>query len=205
MIEITENEEKINAEIGTELEDEKKEAEEKEAMTPEETVETEEKDENDRKSSRKAKKEETAAAKKLEELEKKYDELNDRYMRMMAEYDNFRKRAAKEKDGIYSDAYGDALKEILPIVDNLERAAKYSEGEKVLEGLNMTLNQFTETLKKLGVEEIDTNGTFDPNYHNAVMHTEDESLGENAIVEVFQKGYRKDEKVIRYAMVKVAN
>jgi len=155
--------------------------------------------------SRKAKKEEAASAKKIEELEKKYEELNDKYLRMMAEYDNFRKRAAKEKEGIYSDAYGDALKEILPIVDNLERAAKFTDGEKVAEGLNMTLNQFTDTLKKLGVEEIDTSGEFDPNFHNAVMHVEDESYGDNSIVEVFQKGYKKDEKVIRYAMVKVAN
>jgi len=200
---MTELEEEINKETEVpEPEEEKAPEEAEEAETG--NAEEAESEETDRKS-RKAKKEEAASAKKIEELEKKYEELNDKYLRMMAEYDNFRKRAAKEKEGIYSDAYGDALKEILPIVDNLERAAKFTDGEKVAEGLNMTLNQFTDTLKKLGVEEIDTSGEFDPNFHNAVMHVEDESYGDNSIVEVFQKGYKKDEKVIRYAMVKVAN
>ncbi len=143
--------------------------------------------------------------KELTALQEKYDELNDRYMRMMAEYDNFRKRAAKEKEGTYADAYCDALKEILPIMDNVERAAQFTEGDKVVQGVQMILTQFSESLKKLGVEEIGTEEGFDPNFHNAVMHIEDESYGENAVVDVFQKGYKKGDKVIRHAMVRVAN
>lgn len=146
--------------------------------------------------------------KENENLTKNYNEINDRYLRVLAEYDNFRKRTAKERDGIYSDAYGDVLKEILPIIDSLERAALYTDGDKVLEGVKLTLAQFQETLKRLGIEEIQANGEnvkFDPVYHNAVMHVEDENYGENEIAEVFQKGYKKGDKIIRHSMVKVAN
>lgn len=142
----------------------------------------------------------------LEEQEAKYSELNDKYLRMMAEYENFRKRAAKEKEGIYADAYSDAVTEILPVMDNLERAVAFSEGEKLTEGVQMTLKQFKDSFEKMGITEIEAqNVPFDPNLHNAVMHIEDESLGENTVVEVFSKGYKKGDKVIRYAMVKVAN
>ena len=137
-------------------------------------------------------------------------ELNDKYLRLAAEYDNFRKRSAKEKDGIYADAYVDALTQILPILDNLERAAMYRTDDSAEtplgKGLELTLKSFAETLSKLGVSEIEAQGKpFDPNVHNAVMHIEDESFGENEVVEVLMKGYIRGDKVLRYAMVKVAN
>ena len=129
---------------------------------------------------------------------------NDKYLRMMAEYDNFRKRSAKEKEGIYADAYADCVKNLLPVLDNLERAEKCDQLDALKKGVEMTLKEFHGAFEKLGITEVETD-RFDPNLHNAVMHIEDDSLGESAIVEVFQKGYQKDGKVIRYAMVKVAN
>ncbi len=128
----------------------------------------------------------------------------DKYLRVVAEYDNFRRRSRQERDALYTDAYADALGAILPILDNLERATAYTDGEQIATGLAMTLKQFADTLAKMGVTEIPTE-TFDPQVHNAVMHVEDESAGEGAIVEVFQKGYARGERVIRFAMVKVAN
>ena len=141
---------------------------------------------------------------KIEELEKKNYDLNDKYLRLMAEYDNFRKRSLKERDGIYSDAYIDAVKEILPIVDNMERAEAFLGEDGASEGVKMIMNAIHASLEKMGVSEIETK-TFDPNFHNAVMHIDDDAYGENEIIEVFQKGYKKGDKVIRYAMVKVAN
>ena len=136
----------------------------------------------------------------------KMAELNDKYLRMMAEYDNFRKRSAKEKDGIYADAYSDAISNILPVLDNIERATAYTDAEAVLKGVQMILKGAEEAFEKMGVTSFGQKGdTFDPNRHNAVMHIEDENLGENVITEVFQKGYMKGDKVIRYAMVIVAN
>lgn len=143
-------------------------------------------------------KKETALLK--EELEKQ----KEMYMRLAAEYDNYRKRTLKEKDEIYTDAISDALAQILPIVDNLERALQFSEGDKVIEGVRMTYDKFGKVLSDMGVEEIECK-SFDPNFHNAVMHIEDENYGEGEIVECFEKGYKKGNKVIRYAMVKVAN
>ena len=142
--------------------------------------------------------------KKLEAAEAAVAETNDKYLRLAAEYDNFRKRTAKERDGIYNDAYADALAALFPVVDNLERAAQYTDGENVAKGVALVLKSVRETLEKLGVTEIETK-TFDPNLHNAVMHVEDENYGEGEIVEVLQKGYRRGERVLRYAMVKVAN
>ncbi len=144
------------------------------------------------------------------ELEKKQaelDEANDKYMRMIAEYDNFRRRSAKEKETIYADAYADALGELFPVIDNLERAASYKDAENVSKGVEMTLKAFCDTLEKLGVVAIDMpeDKLFDPNLHNAVMHVEDDAYGEGEIVEVLQKGYMRGDKVLRYAMVKVAN
>ena len=141
-----------------------------------------------------------------EKVEKALAEAEDKYLRVLAEYDNFRKRTAKEKEGIYSDAYGDALSEILPVIDNLEMAASFS-GEKVAEGVKMTLNQFKATLEKLGIEEIkaEVGGEFDPMYHNAVMSTDNPDLPSGSIAMVLRKGYKKGEKVYRYAMVSVAN
>ena len=123
---------------------------------------------------------------------------------MMAEYDNFRKRSTKEKEGVYADAYEDCISGILPILDNLERAAGCDQLEGLKKGIEMTVKAFQDAMTKMGIEEIETE-TFDPNLHNAVMHVEDEARGESEIVEVFQKGYRKGDKIIRYAMVKVAN
>ena len=128
------------------------------------------------------------------------DEINEKYMRMLAEYDNFRKRSAKEREGVYADAVSDTLSSILPVLDNLERA------EGLAKGLELTLKSFRDTLERLGIQEIEALGkTFDPNVHNAVFHVEDDAYGENEIVEVLMKGYMKGDKVVRYAMVKVAN
>ena len=142
----------------------------------------------------------------LEKAQKEHDEIQDKYLRVCAEYDNFRKRTQKERDGIFTDAYSDALKEILPIFDNLERAALYTEPDKLTEGLELIFKSAKEMLTKLGVEEFGAVGEkFDPNIHNAVMHIEDDSVGEEEIIEVFQKGYKRGDKIIRHAMVKVAN
>lgn len=146
--------------------------------------------------------------KKLEEANQALNQEKDKYMRMLAEYDNFRRRSAKEKDGIYTDAYADAVKEILPMIDNLERAVMTIPPELadsgIGKGVTLTLKTAYDALTKMGVTAVETE-TFDPNVHNAVMHVEDESLAEGAIVEVYQKGYIKGDKVIRCAMVKVAN
>lgn len=149
----------------------------------------------------------------IEELQKQLEDAaiaataaNDKYLRMIAEYDNFRKRSVKERESCYADAHADAVMAILPILDNLERAVSYTDAEAVAQGVAMILKSFNETFEKLGVKEIESLGkTFDPNFHNAVMHIDDEQYGENEIVEVLQKGYVKGDKVIRYAMVKVAN
>lgn len=142
----------------------------------------------------------------LEKAEERAAAAEDKYMRMIAEYDNFRKRSIKERESCYADAYADAVNAVLPVLDNLERAAVYSDAEAVAKGLELTLKSFSETFAKLGICEIESLGkTFDPNVHNAVMHIDDEAYGENEIVEVLQKGYIKGDRVIRYAMVKVAN
>ena len=190
--------------------DEEKKVNEETAEEPE--VKTEEKAEkenqkskkDDKKDDKKLKKENAELTEKIEKLEKENKEQADKYLRLVAEYDNFRKRSAKEKDSAYSDAYSDALINILPVIDNLERAISFGESSQVVDGVKMTLTQFSAALEKMGVKEIETK-TFDPTLHNAVMHVEDEEHGENEIVEVFQKGYIKGDKVIRFAMVKVAN
>lgn len=139
-------------------------------------------------------------------LREELDSTKDRLLRLTAEYDNYRKRTTKEKEGIYSDAYVDVLKEIIPILDNLERAvAADGSIEDLKKGIEMTIKGCKDSFAKLGVEEIDASGEFDPNLHNAVMHIEDENLDKNMVAEVFQKGYKKDDKIIRHTMVKVAN
>ena len=176
--------------------------------TEEEIKEAETRAETDTKADKKkAKKAEAQIAdlqKQVEAAKAEAEAANDKYMRMMAEYDNFRKRSAKEKEGVYADAYSDCIAGILPILDNLERAAAFDQLEGLKKGLEMTAKAFEEALEKMGITEIETK-VFDPNLHNAVMHVEDEAFGESEIVEVFQKGYCKGDKVIRYAMVKVAN
>ena len=163
----------------------------------------------DEKSSRGERKKLKKAEAQIAELEGKLDEANDKYMRLYAEYENFRKRSQKEKEGTYADAYIDALTQILPILDNLERAAAYGTEDAehpLAKGLELTLKSFEETMEKMGVKEIEALGAkFDPNLHNAVMHVDDDSFGENEVVEVFMKGYIRGDKVLRYSMVKVAN
>ena len=177
-----------------------------EAADTETVVETEtaEPTRAEKKKTKKCEAEIEALKKELEAKSAECDAANDRYLRMMAEYENFRKRSAKEKDGIYADAYSDCIANLLPILDNLERAGKSDNFEAVAKGLELTVKAFDDALQKMGVTEIETK-TFDPNLHNAVMHVEDDQYGESEIVEVFQKGYCKGDKVIRYAMVKVAN
>ena len=143
----------------------------------------------------------------LEKLRKQMDEKEEQYLRLAAEYDNFRKRSQKEKDGIYQGAKSDAVAAFLPVYDNLERALKQETADEAYKkGVEMTMTGLKEILSKLGVEEIPALGeTFDPALHNAVMHVEDENAGENTVVDVFQAGFKLGEKVIRFAMVKVAN
>lgn len=150
------------------------------------------------------------AMRKLKDENKKLNNeaeaLKERLLRLTAEYDNYRKRTAKEKEGIYTDACTDVLKEMIPVLDNLERAVSVEGSvEDIRKGIEMTIKGFKTSFEKLGVEEIDATGEFDPNYHQAVMHIEDENLGANSVVEVFQKGYKRGDKVIRYTVVKVAN
>lgn len=144
-----------------------------------------------------------------EEKDKAENELNsikDRLLRLSAEYENYRKRTAKEKEGIYSDACEDILKNMLPVLDNLERAASVEgKAEDIKKGIEMTIRQFNDSLEKLQVTEIPVNEGFDPNMHNAVMHVDDDNFGENEIAEVFQKGFIRGNKVIRHSIVKVAN
>lgn len=144
------------------------------------------------------------------ELEKKNAECNeylDLLKRTKAEYDNFRKRTQKEKEELFSDGFRTAIEKIIPVLDNLERALEHSTEEGPLkEGLDMVLKMFKDTLEKEGITEIPSKGEkFDPNFHNAVMHVEDDAFGENEVIEVLMKGYTYKDKVIRHSMVKVAN
>ena len=173
--------------------------------TPEaEENETPAEEKTEKKKTKKPETELRELKKQVEAAEEAAKAANDKNLRMMAEYDNFRKRSAKEKESVYADAYADCIGNILPILDNLSRAAGSDNFEAVKKGLEMTEKAFADALEKMGITEIETK-TFDPNLHNAVMHVEDESKADGEIVEVFQKGYRKGDKIIRYAMVKVAN
>lgn len=142
-----------------------------------------------------------------EKLQAELDEQKDKYMRLLAEYDNFRKRSAKERLEISAATVGNTINEILPVFDNFERALNADTTDETYKsGVEMIFNQFGEALNKLGVEIIDPLGeTFDPNIANAVNQIEDENLGENEVAQVFQKGYKIGDKIIRYAMVVVAN
>jgi molecular chaperone GrpE len=143
---------------------------------------------------------------KIAELEAAAAEKDDKYLRLCAEYDNFRRRSQKERESVYSDAYSDAINALLPVLDNLGRAVGCEDPKALADGLALILKSFDEGLAKLGVEEIKAQGeTFDPERHYAVLHVEDENYGENEVVEVLQKGYTRGDKVIRYAVVKVAN
>ena len=148
-----------------------------------------------------------AAEEKAPEADAAMAALNDKYLRICAEYDNFRKRSQKEKEALYTDVKAETLKSFLPVYDNLLRAlAQPTEDAAYAKGVEMIMAHFNTTKEKKGVEKIESLGqTFDPAYHNAVMHVDDEEKGENEIVEVFQEGFKAGDKVIRFAMVKVAN
>lgn len=143
----------------------------------------------------------------MEQLAKMVSDVSDKYLRLAAEYDNYRKRTTKEKENTYADAKADTVKEFLGVLDNLERGlAQFDEGDPHRQGMELICRQFLAVLEKLGVTRIEAQGQpFDPQKHDAVMHVEDENVGENTVVEVLQQGYQLGDKVLRFAMVKVAN
>ena len=143
----------------------------------------------------------------LETLKQNLTDQEDKFLRLAAEYDNYRRRSQKEKESAWADTKAETAAAFLPVYDNLERALKQETADEAYKkGVEMTMTQLKEVLSKLGIQEIPALGeAFDPNLHNAVMHVEDENAGENTIVEVFQAGFRTEEKVIRFSMVKVAN
>ena len=142
----------------------------------------------------------------IEALQAELAAANDKYLRMIAEYDNFRKRSAHDRVLACNEATEAALKNILPIGDNLARASQFTDPASVAKGIEMMQKGFAEALAKLGIDEIDAKGQpFDPELHNAVMHVEDETLGEGVVADVLQKGYKMGDRVLRYAMVTVAN
>ena len=171
----------------------KKEKEQK--ITPEEELETREAAE------------EAAEAVEVDPWEEKYNLEHDAHLRLAAEYDNFRKRTVKEKEASYGNGKADAVAKFLPVYDNLERALKQETQDAAYKkGVELTMNELVKIFTTLGVEIFGEAGEeFDPNLHNAVMHCDDETLGENTIAQVFQKGVKIGEKVVRFAMVQVAN
>lgn len=180
-----------------EVKEEETKQEEEQETVEESSEDTDKKDELDM--LRKSKDE-------IKKLTNQVETLKDRLLRLTAEYENYRKRTAKEKEGIYTDACTDVLKEVLPTLDNLERAyAADGSVEDLKKGIEMTMKGLQASFEKLGVEEIPVDEGFDPNLHQAVMHVEDENLDKNVVAEVFMKGYRKGDKVIRHTVVKVAN
>ena len=173
-----------------------------EVKTEETVVEEPKKEEKKEKKFGKRKDDERLAA-----LESEKAALNDKYLRLAAEYDNYRRRSQKERDALYGEVKADTVQKFLPVYDNLERALRQgTEDEAYRKGVELIMAQLNATLEKLGVTVIESLGqTFDPALHNAVMHVDDEEKGENEIVEVFQQGFKLGDKVIRFAMVKVAN
>ena len=165
------------------------------------------KEEKAPKKEKKAKKTEEKPAEEAKSEVVEVKAADDQYLRLLAEYDNFRKRSQKEKDSLYETVKADTTAKFLPVYDNLLRALNQpTEDEAYRKGVEMIMNQFISTLEKLGVTKTESLGqSFDPQLHNAVMHVDDETKGENEIVEVFQEGFKLGEKVIRFAMVKVAN
>ena len=186
--------------------------EQKPEETSEETAQTASQEpEKAPKGKKKKEKGYTFTREQVEQMElavKQLDSVKDQFVRLTAEYDNYRKRTAKEKESIYQDAQTDTIKAFLPVYDNLERAAAAAGGEDDphKKGLEMIFHQYKEILEKLGVTEIPALGeAFDPEKHNAVMHIDDENYGENVVAQVFQAGFEMNGKVIRHAIVQVAN
>ena len=186
--------------------------EEKETQTPKTAGQAPEQEPEEKEKPKKEKKKTyTLTQEQMEAAElaaKQLEATKDQYTRLAAEYDNYRKRTTKEKETIYQDAKLDTIKAFLAVYDNLERAMA-TEGDEESphkKGLKMIFNQYKKILEDLGVTEIEAKGqTFDPNRHNAVMHIEDEQYGENEVVQVFQAGFMLGDKVLRYAIVQVAN
>ena len=182
-----------------------------EKKEPQETPETAEKAEKAPKGRKKKEKTYTLTQAQMEAAElaaQQLESVKDQFVRLTAEYDNYRKRTAKEKDALYQDAKADTIKEFLAVYDNLERAVSVEgdEDSPHKKGLEMIFHQYQEILKKLGVAEMEALGQpFDPEKHNAVMHIDDESLGESVVSQVFQAGFTLGDKVIRHAIVQVAN
>ena len=143
----------------------------------------------------------------LEKLKKQLAEEHDQYLRLLAEYDNFRKRSRKEKEGLYTDVKAETVAKFLPVFDDLQRAlANETADEAYKKGVELTMAGLRKVMTGLGVEEFgETGDAFDPNAHNAVMHVENEELGENVLAQVFQKGFKIGDKIIRHAVVQVAN
>ena len=199
--ETTENEEVKQEETKQEEKQEEEKQEEEKQETAENNKEaSEDDDKKDELDMLRKNKEE------IKKLTNQVETLKDRLLRLTAEYENYRKRTAKEKEGIYTDACADVLKEVLPTLDNLERAyAADGSVEDLKKGIEMTMKGLQSSFEKLGVEEIPVDEGFDPNLHQAVMHVEDENLDKNVVAEVFMKGYKKGDKVIRHTVVKVAN
>lgn len=192
------------------VEEEKKDAAEVALETEAETVpETEETEKLSFKDKKKVSAELKKVRTQLDETNQLLEEAKDRYTRLCAEFENYKRRTGKELDARYSDAKGDVWKSILPVIDNFERALAQETDESnasYKQGVEMIYRQLTENMKAAGVEEIEAMGVeFDPELHNAVMHVDDESVGANIIVDVFAKGYKMGDKVLRYSMVKVAN
>lgn len=191
--------------------EEPKEVPQEEAPPAEEAPEAAEKTEKAPKGRKKKEKTYTLTREQMEAAElaaKQLESVKDQFVRLTAEYDNYRKRTAKEKDSLYQDAKADTIREFLAVYDNLERAVS-TEGDEDSphkKGLEMIFHQYQEILKKLGVTEIEAQGApFDPEKHNAVMHIDDENFGENVVSQVFQAGFMLGDKVIRHAIVQVAN
>lgn len=184
------------------MEEEKKQCPETEAVPEEKAAESK------TDSKEKKKKKASPEVEKMEALQKEYDQLKEQQLRVLAEYDNFRKRTQSEKSAVYNNAVSDTVQAILPIADNIERALSQenASAEDMRKGVEMIEAQIKAVFEKLGIEETGAVGEiFDPNLHNAVAHVEDENLGENVISAVFQKGYTLSGRVVRHAMVQVAN
>ncbi len=203
-----ENEEKLTAEeCGTPAEETVETTPENEAPKTKAEAKAEAKKEK-KAAKEKAKEEKNAALEELQKVQEEFAAHKQQYLRVLAEYDNFRKRSEREKNASFGNGEAEVIGKILPVADNLERALSQENCtlEQLKEGLNMVNKQFHETLQVLGVKEMGFVGEqFDPNLHNAVMHIDDENYGENEICAVFQKGYMLGDKVIRHAMVQVAN
>lgn len=198
---------KEDSEVEEASEDTKKtdDSQDKEEAAKETSVESEEAESEDKEDSSEDKK--SSKKDKKNKAQEIIDELNDKVMRQMAEFENFRKRSDKEKTQMYDMGAKSILEKILPVVDNFERGLDAAaDGDSFADGMKMIYKQLMTSLEEAGVKEIEAEGEeFNPDYHNAVMHVEDEELGENVVVEVLQKGYMYNDTVLRHAMVKVAN